>query len=415
MPRADYPVSVAFCALLFVLGAPAFAAGQGTADTPPPKPTVLTVLTGLDVLVEQEFAALAGRKVGLITNHTGVDYRGRSAITLLHDAPNVNLAALFSPEHGIHGKLDTHVQDSVDSGTGLKIYSLYGKTRRPSAEMLAGVDTLVFDIQDIGTRFYTYIATMAFAMEAAAEHGLHFVVLDRPNPITGTRVFGPFNTSDGHFTAYHHMPLVHGMTVGELATMFNEERKIGADLHVVKMKGWQRDMWYDQTGLVWIDPSPNMRSLTQATLYPAVGMIEACRISVGRGTDTPFERFGAPWVDERRLAATLNERGLPGVRFVPFRFTPTASKFKGESCGGVQVLLIDRNAFDPAEAGLWIAHALETLHESDFDHEKVTRLIFNDELVARIPDGPQGRRWKDAWREELARFEKVRALYLMYR
>ncbi|MEW6251894.1 MAG: DUF1343 domain-containing protein [Planctomycetota bacterium] len=393
-----------------------FAPGSEVAGQTPEATSAPTgVLTGIDVLVRDEFRALAGRRVGLITNHTGVDRTGRSTIDLLHSAPNVELVVLFSPEHGIRGDVDAKVADAVDEKTGLKIYSLYGATRRPSAAMLAGIDTLVFDIQDIGTRFYTYIATMGFALEEAAKHGLRFVVLDRPNPITGVRVCGPFNTQDGEFTAYHRMPLVHGMTVGELARLFNAERKINADLQVIEMAGWRRAMWFDETGLSWINPSPNMRSLTQAALYPAVGMIEACRVSVGRGTDTPFERFGAPWVDERSLAARLNALGLRGVRFVPFRFTPSASKFKGESCGGVQVLLTDRNAFDPGQTGLAVARALEELHPADFDSEHVNRLLFNPELVERLGAAAPGTDWRADWQAELERFLETRRTYLLYK
>ncbi|MBK8913572.1 MAG: DUF1343 domain-containing protein [Phycisphaerales bacterium] len=368
------------------------------------------VLNGIDVLARDGFAPLVGRRVGLITNHTGVALDGRSTIELIRGAKDVTLVALFSPEHGITGQRDEKIGHSVDADTGLKVYSLYGETRRPTPEMLDGIDTLVYDIQDIGTRFYTYIATMGLAMEEAARAGIRVVVLDRPNPITGVRVFGPFNVRDGEFTAYHKTPLVHGMTAGELAQLFNAERRIGCDLHVIRMEGWRRDMWFDATGQHWINPSPNMRSLTQAALYPAVGMIEACKISVGRGTDTPFERFGAPWVRERELAERLNAAGLRGVRFVPFRFTPKESKFRGVECGGVQVLLTDRDAFDPAIAGLTIVHVLEVLHPQDFDHENVNRLLFNERAIATTatPSDPP------PWKDELTAFESVRGRYLLY-
>ncbi len=376
---------------------------------PPP-----AVLTGLDVLVRDEFRPLAGRKVGLITNHTAVDRQGRSILELLRAAPGVTLVAIFSPEHGLKGELDERVADTQDSLTGLKVYSLYGKTNRPTAETLAGVDTLVFDIQDIGTRFYTYVATMGYAMEEAARHKLRFVVLDRPNPITGTRVFGPLCERDGEFTAYHKVPLVHGLTVGELAGLFNAERGLGADLHVVKLEGWRRSMWFDETGLRWVNPSPNMRSITQATLYPAIGLIEACQVSVGRGTDTPFERFGAPWIDELRLAERLNGLGLKGVRFVPFRFTPTSSKFSGQECGGVQVLLTDRDAFDPLETGLSIARALEALFPAAFDAEHVNRLLLNRAVLEQVLPPGAAPPWSRLWQAELETFKALRAKYLLY-
>jgi uncharacterized protein YbbC (DUF1343 family) len=372
------------------------------------------VLTGLDVLVRDNFAPLAGRKIGLITNHTGIDRQGKTTIELLKAAPNVTLVALFSPEHGIKGAADEKVGDSTDALTGLKVHSLYGKTNRPTPEMLTGVDTLVFDIQDIGTRFYTYIATMGYAMEGAAPHKLRFVVLDRPNPITGVRVFGPMNDRDGEFTAYHPTPLVHGMTVGELAGMFKAERKLDLDLQVIRLEGWRRSMWFDETSLRWVNPSPNMRSLTDATLYPAVGLIEACNISVGRGTDTPFEVFGAPWVDERKLAARLNGLGLAGIRFVPVRFTPNASKFKDKECGGVQIVLTDRNAFDPLESGLAVARELKSLFGDPFDVGTVDRLLFNKAVVEKLKDSMGPTQYTPLWKSALAEFMTRRAQFLLY-
>jgi uncharacterized protein YbbC (DUF1343 family) len=372
------------------------------------------VLCGIDVLVRDGFEQLEGRHVGLITNHTGLDRFGRSTIELLHEAPAVKLVALFSPEHGLKGVLDARVADSTDALTSLKVYSLYGKTQRPTAEMLEGIDTLVFDIQDIGTRFYTYIATMGLAMEEAAKHHIRFVVLDRPNPITGVRVFGPLNDRDGQFTAYHRIPLVHGMTVGELARMFNVERNINADLHVIRLEGWRRSMWLDETLLPWVNPSPNMRSLTQATLYPAIGLIEACRISVGRGTDTPFERFGAPWIDGRKLAARLNSLGLNGIRFLPYRFTPDASQFKGEQCGGVQIVLTDRDEFDPLETGLSIVRELKDLFGESFDVDNVDRLLFNKDVLEKVKASTGPTHYRSLWQSELDEFMARRAKYLLY-
>jgi uncharacterized protein YbbC (DUF1343 family) len=372
------------------------------------------VLCGIDVLARDGFQQLEGRKVGLITNHTGLDRFGRSTIELLHSAANVKLAALFSPEHGLKGVLDARVADSTDDLTGLKVYSLYGETRRPTAEMLEGVDTLVFDIQDIGARFYTYIATMGLAMEEAAKHNIRFVVLDRPNPITGLRVFGPFNDREGLFTAYHRIPLVHGMTVGELAQMFNVERKINADLVVIQMEGWRRSMWLDETLLTWVNPSPNMRSLTQATLYPAIGMIEGCKVSVGRGTDTPFEVFGAPWIDGRTLAARLNGLGLVGIRFLPYRFTPDASKFKNQQCGGVQIVLIDRNAFDPLETGLSIVRELKDLFPDAFDVDSVNRLLFGKDVLEKVKRSTGPITYTSMWQSDLDEFESRRAKFLLY-
>lgn len=372
------------------------------------------VLNGIDVLARDGFKVLDGAKVGLITNHTGLDVNGKSTIELINAAPNVTLVTLFSPEHGLQGVKDEHVGDSTDPLSGKKVYSLYGQTRRPTPEMLEGIDTLVFDIQDIGCRFYTYIATMGYAMEEAAKHNLRIVVLDRPNPITGTRVFGPPCDKDGQFTAYHPFPLVHGMTVGELARMFNEERKINAKLTVVPMEGWKRSMWLDETNQTWVHPSPNMRSLTQATLYPATGLIEACSISVGRGTDTPFEVFGAPWVDGRKLAARLNSLGLKGVRFVPYRFTPSSSKYKDKECGGVQVILTDRNAFDPLETGLSIARELKLLFGGDFDIDKVNNLIFHQGTMDAVKASTGPTSYTQLWKDFVTEFLETRKKYLMY-
>src|SRR5581483_4665277 len=281
------------------------------------------VACGIDVLQRDSFAPLRGRSVGLITNHTGLNRKGMATADLLRAAPEVRLRALFGPEHGIRGALDTKISDSKDKATGLPVYSLYGERTRPTAAQLAGLDTLVFDIQDIGTRFYTYISTLGLCLEAAAEHSLRFVVLDRPNPLGGLDVEGPLADPDQlSFTAYHPIPIRHGLTVGEMARLFQAEKRIGADLHVVPVEGWRRADFWDATNLTWVNPSPNMRSLTGALLYPGIGLLETTNVSVGRGTDTPFEIIGAPWLDGRLLAAELNARDLPGVRFVPVRFTP---------------------------------------------------------------------------------------------
>ena len=373
------------------------------------------VLNGVDVLARDGFKALAGRKVGLITNHTGLDRDGKSVIEMLRKAPDLKLVALFSPEHGLKGALDEKVGDSTDETSGLKVYSLYGQTQRPTPQMLEGIDTLVYDIQDIGCRFYTYIGTMGMAMEEAAKHKIRFVVLDRPNPITGTRVFGPLNDRDNLLTAYHTTPLVHGMTIGELARMFNAERKINCDLQVIPMEGWKRSMWLDETLQTWINPSPNMRSLTQATLYPGTGLIEACNVSVGRGTDTPFEWFGAPWIDGRKLAGRLNGLKLGGVRFVPVRFTPDASKFKGEPCGGVQVILTNRDAFDPMEVGLSIVRELKNLFGDKFDIDRVNNLLVNKALLEKVKAATEPMPYTPLWKADLDGFLKVREKYLIYK
>ena len=321
------------------------------------------VLTGIDVLERDNFKQLAGLTLGLVTNHTGRDREGRQTIDVLSKVPNLKLVALFSPEHGIRGVADEKVSDSKDEVTGLPIYSLYGETRRPRPDQLTGLDALVFDIQDVGARFYTYISTLGYVLEEAAKAKLPVYVLDRPNPIGGVGVEGPLADVDKFsFTAYYRLPVRHGLTIGELAELFNRERHLGADLRVIKMEGWRRSMWFDETNLTWINPSPNMRSLTEATLYPGIGLLETTNVSVGRGTDTPFEIVGAPWIQGDKLADDLNRRLIPGVRFVPLRFTPKASVFKDETCAGINIIITDRSAFQPVLTGIEIALALRRLY-----------------------------------------------------
>ncbi len=294
--------------------------GYGASDRPD------RVRPGIEVLAASGFAPLVGKRIGVITNHTGIDASGRSTLKLLLRAPGVKVRAIFSPEHGLSGALDEKVASGKDPATGLHVYSLYGKVTRPTAEMLRGLDALVYDIQDVGARFYTYITTMAYAMEAAAGAGLDFYVLDRPDPITASMVQGPVLDPElKSYIGYFPLPVRYGMTAGELAQLFNKERAIGAKLHVVPMEGYRREVWFDQTGLRWVNPSPNLRSLTQAILYPGVGTIESANVSVGRGTGTPFEIIGAPWIAGERLARYLSGRHLSGVVFEPVTFTPAAS------------------------------------------------------------------------------------------
>ncbi len=344
------------------------------------------VRCGIDVLVDEQFAPLADRRVGLITNHTGVSRDGVPTRVLLHQAEAVDLVALLSPEHGIAGRLDQpNIDDSVDPETGLKVFSLYGKDRKPSPESLAGVDTLVFDIQDIGCRFYTYISTMGEAMQVASEQGLRFVVLDRPNPINGVDIGGPIlDAGSESFVGYHTLPVRHGMTVGEIAGMLKAERNWELDLQVIRCDGWQREDYFEATGLSWINPSPNMRNLNQAILYPGIGLLEFTNLSVGRGTDTPFEIIGAPWLDARRLARALSTLQLPGVAFIPTQFTPSASKFAGESCGGVQILITDRASLDPIHVGLAIAVSLRKQHPDQWETKNYNRLLSSQKVYDAV-------------------------------
>jgi uncharacterized protein YbbC (DUF1343 family)/CubicO group peptidase (beta-lactamase class C family) len=379
-------------------------------------PAGAEVLNGVDVLERDGFKELQGLRVGLITNHTGRDRAGRQTIDVLRDAPGVRLTALFSPEHGIRGQADEKVSDSVDEKTGLPIYSLYGETRRPKPEQLKNIDALVYDIQDVGARFYTYISTLGYAMEAAAQAHIPFFVLDRPNPIGGVEVAGPVADADKlSFTAYQTIPVQHGMTVGELARLYNEQRKLNCDLRVVKMENWRRAMWFDATEQVWVNPSPNMRSLTEATLYPGVGLLETTNLSVGRGTDTPFELVGAPWLDGRKLADYLNARGLAGVRFVPVRFTPRASVFKEQECGGVNIVVTDRALFRPVRAGLEIAVALRRLYPQDWKVDDYIRLLANADTLERVKRGDEPDSIAASWQARLEEFRRARARVLLYR
>src|ERR1700691_1914160 len=382
-----------------------------------------SVKSGVDVLEEHGFDVLHtadGKKhIGLVTNQTGVDGDGKRTIDVLAHAPGVSLDAVFSPEHGVTGTLDTtHVGNSRDSATGIPVYSVYGGSdaaRRPTMEVVKQLDAVVFDIQDAGVRFYTYETTLGYFLEAAAKAGVEIIVLDRPNPITGSFVQGPVADS-GHesFTDYWTVPVRHGMTLGELAKMFNVERNINARLTVVAMQGWERGDWFDSTGLAWVNPSPNLRGLTAAALYPGVALIEGTNVSVGRGTDTPFELVGAPWIKSRELAAFLNARGIAGVRFVPVSFTPSASNYDGKDCEGANVVLTDRNALDAPELGIELAAALKKLYPADFKIERMTELLVNQLAYDGLLQGRDPRRIAQDWQEELEKFEVVRKKYLIY-
>jgi uncharacterized protein YbbC (DUF1343 family)/CubicO group peptidase (beta-lactamase class C family) len=373
------------------------------------------VLTGIDVLRAEGFARLAGRRVGLVTNQTGRARDGASTIDLLFRAGNLTLVALFSPEHGIRGTLDADVPASVDERTGLPVHSLYGATRRPTDAMLQGIDTLVVDLQDIGARFYTYATTMAYVMEEAARRQLEVVVLDRPNPINGWQVEGPMlDEAAVGFTGYLPMPVRHGLTMGELARLFNGEARIGARLTVVDMRGWRREQWFDETGLAWVNPSPNMRNLLQATLYPGIGFIEASNVSVGRGTDAPFEQIGAPWIDGVALAAALNARRLPGIAFYPVTFTPQSSRYAGEACQGVFMVVTDRMALQPVRVGLEIASALVRLHRDRYEIRLDDRLVGSRETVTRLLAGEDPATIAASWAAGEARWRLRRARYLLY-
>lgn len=390
------------------------ASRNASSDAPGVTRPVSPVLNGIDVLEQRNFAPLKGKRVGLITNHTGHDRARRSTIDLLHTAPGVTLVALFSPEHGIRGLVDEQVGDGTDAKTGLPIYSLYGERRKPTPEQLKGLDALVFDIQDVGCRFYTYTSTMGLGMEAAAEAGIEFIVLDRANPIDGVTIDGPVLTEKTSFVGFHPTPLRYAMTLGELALMYNEERKTHAKLTVIELEHWDRKSYFDATDLPWTNPSPNMRNLKQAILYPGVGLLESA-MSVGRGTDTPFELVGAPYIDDVKFAAELNRAALPGVAFVPIRFTPSYSVHKDKECGGVYIMLNDRKTCNVVDVGLLIMKTAYRLYPKDFPVERPKNLLLHAATLEAVKADQSLAAIRATWKMDLVDFQQRRERYLIYK
>lgn len=399
--------------------------GRVSAKLPASLDDQVVVQTGLDVLQSEKFARLRGHKVGVVCNHTAVDRTGRHLADLITENGSINLVAFFAPEHGIRGEVDASVGDSIDAKTGRKVYSLYNlklskeQRYRPTPAQFAGIDTLVFDIQDIGARYYTYIATLGYCMELAAKLGIKVIVLDRPNPLGGLLMEGPLLDSklSGQFTAYHALPITHGLTIGELAQVYNAERKIGANLEIVKMPNWNRRLLWDQTGLPWINPSPNIRNVREAALYPGIGFLEGLPLSVGRGTDMPFEILGAPWIDGLVLADRLNKLRLPGVSFVPTRFTPTSSNYKGTLCGGVQINLWDRRICRPSELGIYVIDALTRLYPAKLSATTLydmRSMVGNETIPAAIARGDAPETIIASWSADIETWRKRRAPFLLY-
>jgi uncharacterized protein YbbC (DUF1343 family) len=376
---------------------------------------VADVRTGIDVLREEEFERLRGRRVGLITNASGRARDGTSTVDLLVNASGVKLVALFTPEHGMGADRQGSVASGHDARTGLPVYSLYGDAFAPTADNLAGIDTLVFDVQDVGTRFFTYASTMHRAMEAARDHDVRFVVLDRPNPIDGVDIAGPVQVpSSRSFVNYHALPIRHGMTMGELAMLLNADDHLGVALSVVPMRGWRRTAYWEETGLEWVNPSPNLRSVDEALLYPAVGLLEATNLSVGRGTDAPFERVGAPWIDGGALAAAVTADALPGVALAADAFTPDTDRYANRLCHGVRVTVRDRSQFEPVRTGLAIARELRRLYRGTWEFAKLDRLLVHPETMRAIDGGLPIGSIVDSYRGELAAFASKREKYLLY-
>ena len=383
-----------------------------------------SVQTGIDVLERNNFDPVRGvsgkKKIGLLTNQTGLDSQGRRTIDVLAHADGISLDAIFSPEHGVTGTLDTtDVGNMKDAATGIPVYSVYGATdaaRRPSPDVLKQFDAIVVDIQDAGVRFYTYETTLGYFLEGAAKAGVEVFVLDRPDPVTGSFVQGPMpDPGRESFVSYGAVPVRHGMTMGELAKMYNSERNINAKLTIIPIEGWMRGDWFDSTALGWVNPSPNLRSLTEATLYPGVALVEGTNVSVGRGTETPFELLGAPWIHGRELAQYLNAREISGVRFVPVSFTPSASNYAGQKCEGVNIVVVERNAFDAPELGIELASALHKLYPEQFHMERMIELLLNQRVYDALTHGVDPRRIAEDWREPLERFQEFRQKYLIYK
>jgi uncharacterized protein YbbC (DUF1343 family)/CubicO group peptidase (beta-lactamase class C family) len=386
--------------------------GYGASDRPDPPDRVKP---GIEVLAADNFAPLVGKNIGVITNHTGINAAGRSTLDLLLKAKGVKVRAIFSPEHGLSGKLDEKVASGRDAGSGLPIYSLYGKVTRPTPQMLRGLDALVYDIQDVGCRYYTYITTMAYSMEAAAAAHLDFFVLDRPDPLTASAVQGPVLDPDlKSYIGYYPLPIRYGMTAGELAQLFNCERGLKVKLQVVPMAGYRRDVWFDHTGLPWVNPSPNLRSLTEAMLYPAVGMVESANVSVGRGTSTPFEVMGAPWISGQRLADYLNRRKIDGIVFEPVVFTPAASPYAHHRCEGVRLRVKDRAALDSPALGVELAAALYRLYPAKFNFGGTLGMVGSRAVIQAIKCGTDPRDIRRQWQARLGNFDRIRAKYLLY-
>lgn len=373
------------------------------------------VFTGIDVLYAEDFTPLKGRRIGLITNHSGLDSEGRRTIDLIYNAAGIKLTAVFSPEHGLFGKADNKVPSSKDPETGLPVYSLYGDVRRPNDEMLKDIDALVFDIQDAGARFYTYITTMGYVMEAASKMGIEFYVLDRPNPITASIVQGPvMDTDKKSFTGYFPLPVRHGMTVGELAGLFNIEYGIGVRLRIIKMQGYERTYWYDETGLKWVNPSPNLRNLNQTILYPGVALAEGANVSVGRGTGAPFEFIGAPWINDGEFSSYLSARGIKGVRFEPVQFAPESGIYKNRLCRGAKIILENRGELDAAALGIELVSALYRLYPGEFKVDKTLGLIGAQDVLNAIKQGRDPQTIVTSWQGQLEEFLKLRKKYLLY-
>jgi uncharacterized protein YbbC (DUF1343 family) len=373
------------------------------------------VVPGIDVLAAEGFARLATKRVGIVTNQTGRDIAGRRTIDLLANASGLRLSAIFSPEHGLSGDREGNIDSGHDARTGLPVYNLYGASKRPSSKSLGGLDEIVIDLQDVGARFYTYATTMAYVMEEAARARCKVLILDRPNPIGPAGVRGPIPAQTlRSFVNYFPMPVQHALTLGELALMFNSENHIDADLSIVRMHGYQRNIWYDETDLIWVNPSPNLRSLAEAILYPGVALLEGTNVSVGRGTATPFEFVGAPWIDAATLTYYLQDRRILGANFSPADFVPTNDKYTREHCCGVRIELADRATLDAPMLGIELAAALHRLYPDRFSLQEMLGMLGSHDVIAAIAAGEDPATIESGWQPALRAFNTMRSRYLLY-
>lgn len=394
-------------------------------------PNIPPLKLGIDVLMESKLYLIKGKRVGVITNQTGVNSQGQHVIDLLFNAPDVQLAAIFAPEHGIRGDVEGgyQIDDQKDAKTGVPILSLYGATKKPTPEMLRNIDVLIFDIQDVGARFYTYISTMSLCMEAAAEQDIEFLILDRPNPITGIIVEGPvLDRAYQSFVGIHPIALRHGMTIGELALLFNDEgwlaNGVRARLSVIPMENWKRDRWYEELNLRWIKPSPNMPSPTTALLYPGMGLLESCNIAEGRGTTRPFEQIGAPWLDHATVARELSAAQIQGVAIDTISFTPVDMpgmamnpKYEGQQCKGLLFTVKSPHQFEAVRLAVHLIEIVKKLHPDRFqwNSTRAPLLMFGDaSVVAAIDQGKDPDEIIQLWQGKLNEFRDLRAKYLLY-
>ena len=374
------------------------------------------VKLGIDVLAENNFSIIKNKKVGLIINHTSINSNWRSTIEIIAESNVCELVAIFTPEHGFDGKLDEYINYGDSLIYNVPVYSLYGETLRPEKRMIRNIDYLIFDILDIGTRFYTYIGTMKYCMEVANENNIGFIVLDRPNPINGIDISGPMlkNINVFGLAGVHNLPIRHGMTPGELALLFKADEKMQLNLNIIKMEGWKREMWFDETELPWLNPSPNIRNMNQASLYPGLGLFERLNVANKRGLPSPFEMIGAPWINAYDFVNSLNKYNLPGVNFTPIKFFPEEHKYSNELCEGIYITITDREKLEPVKLGFIIIITLYKMYPEEFDINKLWHITRSKGLIQEIKNDPSIAELISYWNNDLDIFRNKRGKYLLY-